>query len=48
MLQTYKETCGDNIKQQSILKALEEQISEQKREWELQKQSMGKVFHVQT
>lgn len=41
MLHKVSETCGDNEKQKQILKDLEAQITEQKNEWELQKQTLG-------
>lgn len=41
MLHKFSETCGDNEKQKQILKDLEAQITEQKNEWELQKQTLG-------
>ncbi|XP_050297120.1 myosin-4-like isoform X3 [Anthonomus grandis grandis] len=42
MLHQYKDMCGDNESKQDILRNVEQQIIEQKREWDSQKESMAK------
>ncbi|KAH1002764.1 hypothetical protein HUJ04_008820 [Dendroctonus ponderosae] len=42
MLRTFKENCGDKEEQRKILRSLEEEISNQKKQWDIQKMTLGK------